>query len=268
MGLLELGWVVHMHVKRLYSIGVITGLSSLALLSTTLSIYYLPIMFLVGLALFIIYKRGFGGRADIIDREADMLIDAMIINYRRCKNPIELVSISIKREWRIYERVNTAIDEYKASASLDVFDRLLKDGSRKIRLIAILISRSVRDNGNFYEDLSGLAELFSKQNRYKMKSYGVVKNGSAVVNMGTMLFFPLFAGIGLNIINFAGLKLGIVYSSAVSSAVILYLLFASLINSRYSRDNIYDKLAFASFSLFVALTVFRTTSILSALMLR
>lgn len=257
-----------MHGKRFYGIAVIIALASLALISSQIRIYYIPIISLIGIAIFTIYKRRFSSRADIIGNEADMLIDAMIINYQRYKNPIELLSMSLKREWRVYGTINPAISAYKASSNPDVFKRLLKSESMKIRLIGLMISRSIVDNSHFYEDLTGLADLFIKRNGYRMRSYGIVKNGLFVVNMGTILFFPIFAGIGLNIINFAGTRVNTAYSTWVSASVILYLLFVSLINSRYSDDNIYDKLAFASLTIFISLTVFRASSFISAFMLR
>lgn len=234
--------------------------------STFVSIYYMfALLAGNGIAYLYLSKPKATKRTESV--EVEMLMDSMLLNYSERKGAVGILSESINNEWSISGAVNAAIRSYKLSGDIN----RLKDTSmmpRGLGQIVRLVAKHAMHRGNMYGDMRELKGRMERSRRYEMKSYGMVHNGSIVVGLGTVVFFPILSGVGLNVLKFSGFGFGGAAANAVLLGVSAYLLLSNYLNFRYSLMPLYSKLMAGGMSGIAALSIFRITLLMSGMMLK
>ncbi len=234
----------------------------------TVGLVYMLLLFIANVLIYIYVKQQTSEISYEVDKESTILVDSMLTNYSKIRSTIEIFSLAVNRNWLIYDRINKAIDRYQMSGDIDSFDIMNESDSERLGMVTLLIKKDIGSRNGLYQDLIGLKEIFSKQDRYNLKNYGMVKNGSLIVNLGTMVFFPVFAGIGFNVIKFAGFKLNESDVYSILLIISIYLILANYINFRYSKSEILIKFFNIGITSFIALSVLRIVILASGFMLR
>lgn len=229
---------------------------------------YILLIFIINIFAYAYMRHNSSKTEYQIDKESMLIIDSMLSNYSEFRSTIEILSLSINRNWLIYDRINKSLDTYQLSGNINSFDILNKFNSKRLRIVILLIKKCIVSRGSLHQDLIELKEIFSKQDIYDLKNYGLVKNGLLVVNLGTLVFFPIFAGIGFNVIKFAGFKLNSLNSEIILLIISTYLILTNYINFRYSKSEILTRLFDIGITSFTALSILRIVILASGFMLR
>jgi hypothetical protein len=101
-----------------------------------------------------------------------------------------------------------------------------------------------------------------------MKSLGSSLNANSIVMLGSVLFFPAFAGIGMQIAGFASASQGLaaVKAGALAAVFVFYIIQTNMVNFRYQRG---DPMKLEKAALFsaIGILIFKASSMLSVLAL-
>lgn len=246
--------------------GIIAEMYSAAVAASFASIYY-TLALLTGNGALYLYMSRSNKTDRAVDIEAEMLVDSMLLNYSDEKGAIGILSESLDDRWGISDALRAALKSYRMSGGIDRF-RNTGSGSSSLNSVVRLVSKHTAHRSGMRAELVELKDRMSKRREYEMRNYGIVHNGLIVMGLGTMVFFPIFSGIGLNVLRFSGFGLEGVAANAVLLGVSAYLLLSNYLNFRYSGRPISSKLMAGGMSGMVALSVFRITLLMSSIMLR
>lgn len=229
---------------------------------------YIILIFISNILVYAYMKHSSSKTTYQIDKESMLIIDSMLTNYSEFKSTIEILSLSINRNWLVCGSINKGLDVYQMSGDISSFDVVNRSNSKRFGMVILLIKKCIVSRACLYPDLINLKEIFLKEDTYNLKNYGLVKNGLLIVNLGTLIFFPVFAGIGFNVIKFAGLKLNNLDSYFILLIISTYLIIANYINFRYSKSENLIRIFNIGIASFTALSVLRIVILASGFMLR
>jgi len=217
-------------------------------------------------------KKGF---TDVrrIDADTFSLIRNIRLNYRRGASAKVVLLKSIGTSFVFGKDLSLAVNTYFRSGDANFsFAGLKKYKSaifeESISMIKDYAERGA-DIGKRLEDMAAFSESLEKQ---QLRSHGSFTNAFSVVRMGSVLFFPMFAGISYRIIAFSasmGLS-GSIASQSIIPIILFYIVVSNVIGSVsfYSGAAINVVASNASLCAGGALLVFSATSLAALFMLR
>ena len=164
-----------------------------------------------------------------------------------------------------HDMLCTALFRYKSSGDASAIERLDPMGSERLRRLFELIASSLAGSENPLNALEELAGELRREESYRMKSIGLMSNYSSVLRLGTAVFFPLFAGISMNVIAFAHASVGGTYASSAQlfAAFAAYAVLANYAGTPRGQGSAVSRAASAAFFGAIAITVMRVASTLS-----
>jgi hypothetical protein len=214
-------------------------------------------------------SRGTGSGA--VERDALRFIDNMLENYSDSMNTLALLERSLNSRFAFCKDVQDAIRKYALSSNArQAFSALLGYESYALRGIASAVIGRLDEGAELRMQLVEVRRHVMQRNRKELKSSGTLGSALSITRMGSVLFFPIFAGISVNIMQFtAGMRNAGHPSAAALIAVFAFCIaYLNLLNSKYSvRESVMSRTKKSALSCAVAIFVFKVTSVLSVVML-
>jgi hypothetical protein len=213
--------------------------------------------------------RGSGSGTGRLDRDAMQMAGNLIDNYSDSADTLMILRRSLSPGFAFCAEMNRAISAYAMQGDARVsFSKLLSSNSSTLREISSAVVQRLDSGAEMLAPLKDIKRRASQENEYRMKSLGSSLNANSVVMLGSVLFFPAFAGIGMQISSFAGASQGFaaVKAGALAAVFVFYIIQSNLANSKYQRG---DPVRYEKFALFsaIGILVFKTSSMLSVLAL-
>ena len=118
--------------------------------------------------------------------------------------------------------------------------------------------------------LDAIMKRLDNDRAYALKGLGSVKNSLTVSRLGGVLFFPMFSGMSIGIVNVSGA----IYSTAAATTASLtalfaaYIVFINYLGFRYERSgNAFERIAKAAVFGTIGIGVFEASCMLSNLII-
>lgn len=219
--------------------------------------------------LFIALARSRGAGTGRADRDSVQLAGNLIDNYTDGCDTIGLLQRSLSPGFVFCPEMNRAISAYAVQGDARLsFSALLASDSGVLRELSSAVVQRLDGGADMLGPLRDIRRRASSENRYRLKSLGSSLNANSVVMLGSVLFFPAFAGIGLQIARFAGASQGFaaVKAGALAAVFAFYIVQTNLINFRYLRGDSM-RLEKSALSAAIGILVFKVSSMLSVVVL-
>lgn len=219
-------------------------------------------------ALIIVLKLS---RRGSLDRDALRLADNIVEYHTSEMDTISLLTESASPSMRFYDRLIDAIRAYRLSGDAhDSFSALLSSDSAYLRAVIGIVVNGLDTGSDILLPLKEQTQLMKAELSLKDRAAGSASGAAAIIRFGTVLFLPIFAGISMDILRFAG-----TINSAVSSVspegfaliMSLFIAVSNAINFRHSSSGAIEKAAKSAVSAAVGITVFKIASAFAISML-
>ena len=228
---------------------------SAALLSTAASLLanvYAGIAIAVpSFVAFYLLRQRIDGDSSRTEADSTQFVGNLIENHDGHADTISLIHASLSPSFSFYRIMNEAISRYSAQGSAELsFSKLLKSDSAALSETVSAIVRRLDDGAEMIDPLKEIRRHINSENRHKMKNLGSVLNADSVVRLGSMMFFPVFAGISMRIAVFAGSSQGFaaLKAGALSLIFAFYIINTNAANFGYSNTSMkFEKAALRCF---------------------
>ena len=220
---------------------ICTASASLSIAAALASSAYIAIMLaLLSLAAFYMLHKRSGGDDNRRDNDVLQFVSNLIDNYSNSINTARLLGISLSKDFWFYKEMKDSVSKYSIDGSAEAsFSKLLGSDSMALRHIASIIAQRLDSGAEILDPLKEIRRRIILDSRYKLRSLGSVLNSNSVVGLGSMLFFPAFAGISLQIIRFTNISQGISAANPLPLIAIFafYMVYINTLNFRYSSND-------------------------------
>lgn len=222
-------------------------------------------------ACFVAASRARRISADTIESDALQFIDNILENYSDSVSTLTLLERSLNSRFAFYGDMQRAIRTYALSANAEhAFSVLLGYDSYALRGLVSTVRGRLEEGAELRMQLVELKRHIMLRNSKKLESIGTLGSALSISQIGSVLFFPIFAGISLNIMRFAASMQAAAHANtqALIAVFAFYIMYLNLLNLKYdTRESAAVRAEKAALSCAVAMLVFRATSVLSAVML-
>ncbi|MGC8669840.1 MAG: hypothetical protein ACP5TL_01650 [Candidatus Micrarchaeia archaeon] len=172
----------------------------------------------------------------------DLLIftNNLVVNASNEKSTLKAIENSLDRRFAFYDDVSKAIREYRLSGNADkAFSFALKNPSELFREVFFVISDSLSNGLSIVEPMKELSAEIAAIEELQSKNVGNFTNTMSIVNLGSILFFPIFAGISYYIMGFSSNinRMVPISEAAFFSMVILYVMEIGIFNNIHGNVN-------------------------------
>jgi hypothetical protein len=208
-----------------------------------------------------------------IDADTLSLLRNMKANYSRGASARVVLSKSIRSGFVFGKALSLAVNAYFRSGDLNFSFRGLERYRSAVFGEAVSMIKDYIGNGagirKRLDDMLAAAERLEGQ---RLRSHGGLTNAFSVVRLGSILFFPMFAGISCRIIAFSaamGLS-GSIAAQSLLPVILFYVVASNAIGSLsfYRGTELRAVVSNASLCAGGALLVFSAASAAASLMLR
>lgn len=249
---------------------ICTAAASLSVAATLLFNAYAGIAFasLSSASLYLLRKSS-GGGSNRTDDDSMRFVGRLIDSYTDSINTPRLLEISLSQDFWFYKDMREAISKYtmQGNAELSFSKPLMSDSGALREITAALVQRL--DNG--VEILGPLKEIrrrIGANSRHRLKTLCSALNSDSVARLGSVAFFPAFAGISLQIVKFTNSSEGFAAAKpwALVAIFAFYIIYTNIINFRYSSGDAL-RIEKSALSGAIGILVFKMSSMLSIGML-
>ncbi len=217
---------------------------------------------------FYLLRQRIGGDSSQNESDSAQFIGNLIDNYGGHAGTISLVRASLSPDFRFYSDMNEALSRYLTQGNAELsFSKLLKSDSIALAEATSAIVRRLDDGAEMIGPLKETRRRINSESRHRMKNLGSVLNADSVVRLGSMMFFPAFAGISMRIAVFAGSSQGFsaLKAGALSLIFAFYIIHTNVTNFGYSKSPMNMEKAAVSAAL--GMIAFQASYLLSTMML-
>ena len=256
-----------MHMDRIFAIKVlVVAVAVLAIVSSLFGKFILSAAFLAIVAALFVAARKLGNSAKAVDNQLIRLLDDAFskdsgIPIIRC------IRDSNKKEYIFHDALESAIRAHALSGDTSRFAALGRYQSRHLERFALMLSHSLEHARDISKELSEFRAELVEDERQRRRLRAQIDGAAAISHLGTMLFFPLFAGVSIQIMRFAS-SYSVFRFSSVFPVLAFYIVAANLIGFEYSDRDSISVVSDAAASAAAAFFVFSATNIVANLMLR
>lgn len=221
----------------------------------------------------LLYRRSGKGRGKL-DSDVLQFISNLSINSRYQKSAIASLRNSLDPKFVFYKGFSHAIDAYRYSGSVDEIGMVAsRYGNETLAAATHIIGDSLITGSDLHAPISGLKLKLSKTESRKL-SAAKMQSIDSIVRMGTIIFFPMFAGISLEIMHITSALGGAVVQNTVLFSAILMFYIAYVNNSivkhssGYGTDGVMPVVSLSMMQIAIALLAFRLSSVAGSVLLR
>jgi hypothetical protein len=181
---------------------------------------------------------------------------------------IEMIRSANKERYPFYADLKNAVDFYRISGSTSSFSDLERYGSRPLSKLSGIVSYGLENSQDVRPSLSRLRDKLERSGRSKSRLFAQIKSARSVSQLGSVIFFPMFAGVSVNIMAFAAGTITSFSYSWLVPIILFYIIVSNVIGFEYSGEASVNFAKMGSLSASSGLLVFRIVSLFSAVMLR
>ncbi len=169
-------------------------------------------------------------------RDLENALESLTCRYRESGNLLLALKDVSSSRYAFSEELDRAIGMYSAGNDPSAFDCFGRR-SELTREFANIVANGLGTGENVAAHLDGLLDRVRSMQERLGKGIGIVSNTVSVNGMGSALFFPLFAGVSIDIIKFAGALSTQQQAGGITSELIVmfvsYILVSNYINVRF-----------------------------------
>lgn len=238
--------------------------SALFIISAVLSIFGYFIVSLAALGIGVIaFKRRLTIKKGIdqIDFDTIQFLDALLNVYSKSKNLYASLETTSNGSYAFSDTLRTSLIEYRDGVQVKTaFDDIGNYGSVCLNEAFIAICHGLTTGDDIGPALASIRESAREKDAYRLKTLGALENVFIINRLGGVVFFPLFAGISLDIIKFTSSYGGNANAGIFGPFVIFaaYIVITNYSNSLFNK-RLRGRQLLASVSLFAAIGIFLFT---------
>ena len=163
------------------------------------------------------------------------------------------VSRSLSRNFAFYKDFRDALAEYRISGdAVNAFERLRKYRHRYLEAAALLISESLGSGNDISYALESLHAECQEHNSVKRRHDGEMANFRSLQMMGGVIFFPIFAGLSMNVLRMSTAHITALEYGTFGTVVLLYILIVNFIAPLFSEKGISARILSISMRIAIA----------------
>jgi hypothetical protein len=213
-------------------------------------------------------RRTSGG---VVESDALQFIDNVLENYSDSVNTLTLLEKSLNDRFDFCKDMQSAIRTYVLSSDArQAFSVLLRYDSYALRGITSAVIGRLEEGTELRMQLAEVRKHALRRSGKELKNIGAMGSALSITQIGSVLFFPIFAGISLNIMQFTAGMQGAGHPSAPALIAVFafYIAYLNLLNFKYNmKESTATRAEKAALSCATALLVFKAASVLSVGML-
>ncbi len=169
--------------------------------------YAVPVALPFGFAR-IARRRSVVGARLQVDADALELTEALLQKLAEGAPLANALERSLPQKYAFRDDAVRALQCYTRSGDAKVFGSVSAFGSKRLKELFSAIAASLESGHDASVPLERLRDDFRQADSYRLRGIGNSSNYSAVMRLGTSVFFPMFAGVSVNIMGFAHSALG------------------------------------------------------------
>lgn len=204
-----------------------------------------------------------GGRISV---ETSMFIKNLISNYMPKKSALGIIEKSLDNEWQISSMLKKPLCMYAYSGNATrSFAGINLHGSELLKKLVAILMLGLDTGADIFMPLSELDRLNEQAAEKGAVGMAYIKNTTALINIGTIFFLPVFAGISVSILGISQAAGGN-FSVAFPISLILgaYLIMINYIQYNQAYGTLHEAtIANASFASAAAMLIMKLTSVLA-----
>ncbi len=223
------------------------------------------------MACFAVAAKARGTRASAVEGDALQFIGNVLENYSDSVNTLTLLEKSLNSRFAFCKDMQCAIRTYALSSNArQAFSALLRYDSYALRGTASAVISRLDEGTELRMRLAEVRKHAVQRSIKELKSMGALGSALSITQIGSVLFFPVFAGISLNIMQFTAGMQGAGHPSvpALIAVFAFYIAYLNVLNFKYSmKESIEARAEKSALSCAIAIFVFKVASVLSVGML-
>ncbi len=221
------------------------------------------LLFVIALILYLNIKR-IEHKNKINENDYEFLSN-LIYRYNLNHNKLQLISSSLNKKFYFYNQIILSIKLYKKSLNAEnSFSNLFESfGSFYFKQIINLIIQNLDENIDIYFSLIEVKKQLDKEIKYMSKISGNLHSSISMIQLGSVIFFPIFAGISMNILEFTSKMNNINFNfENFSILFVFYIIIINIINFRYKNEEKISKISNIFFFSSFSIILFKISSII------
>ena len=249
-----------------YYVFAASGFAASIILSFFKSWPYSIVIFVISSLVIIRVKRSGSIKGGRISVETSMFIKNLISNYLPQKSVFGIIERSMNNEWQISSMLRKPLCTYAFSGNaMQSFDGINLHGSELLKKVVAILMLGLDTGADILMPLYELDRLNEQASEKGAIGMAYIKNTTSLINIGTIFFLPVFAGISISIL---GISQGTGGNFAVALPISLilgaYLIMINYIQYDHAYGNLHAaKIANASFASAAAMLIMKLTSMLA-----
>ncbi|MEM0202264.1 MAG: hypothetical protein QXR73_03745 [Candidatus Micrarchaeaceae archaeon] len=136
--------------------------------------------------------------------DLSIFVSNLMLNYSDGKSTITIIKESLDRRFLFYKDVQAAIRAYTMSGNArEAFAWAASYASPLYREVFFALAESLESGASIIGPIREIAKSISATEGLNARSIGSMANAMSIVNLGSVIFFPVFAGISYYIMGFS-----------------------------------------------------------------
>ncbi len=208
--------------------------SILFILSAAFSIfgYFTISIIALGFGIIIFKKRLATGKSvSRIDSDTINFLDVLISEYSKSKNLISALETTSNGSYIFSNTLKEAIAKLRDGMPTEsAFSGLKIHGSVYLNELIDVVDVGLETGSDIEPALIAVRENAKERDSYRLKTLGAMENVITINQMGGAVFFPIFAGISLDIIRFTNTLSTQIKNAGVMSLFVVFIGYLVIIN--------------------------------------
>ncbi len=188
--------------------------------------------------------------------DLSVFVGNLLANYSKGRSTLSIIKDSLDQGFGFYKKAIESIDTYRLSGNAKMaFAWAGSCSSALCREVFLAIAESLDTGTDIIGPMRELYKRISSSHDIQVRSLGGTANAMAIVGMGSVVFFPIFAGISYYIMGFSagtGSHAAMGYA-AYAFMVIFYIAEISIYNNFHKQ---FDKFSASSILANMAVGIF------------
>ncbi|MGC8651959.1 MAG: hypothetical protein ACP5UH_01765 [Candidatus Micrarchaeia archaeon] len=211
------------------------GIAS-AVLSLSLALLGMPLLAVLPAALSLLFNSRWSGRSKALElSDLHVFVGNLIANYSPGRSTMSIIRSSLDPGLVFYNKVTDALHMYELSGNAQrAFAWADCCSSRLCKEVFFALSESLESGTIMLGPIKELYRNISSAQAIQLRSVGSATNALSIVSVGSVVFFPIFAGISYYIMGFS--------SGLSGNAAIGFAAYAFMIVFYVSEISVYNSL--------------------------
>ena len=199
-----------------------------------------------------------------IERDAIAFLDNLAMHANEGVLETRVLK-SLSKNFVFYNDFRDALAEYHISGDAPhAFERLRKYRHRYFEAAVLLIGESLESGNDVSYALESLRIECQEHNALRRKHDGEMVNFRSLQMMGSVFFFPVFAGLSMNVLRMSTAHITAMEFGTFAVVVLLYVLIVNFIAPLFSERGVSARIASISMRIAIASLVLELSNIAAA----